>query len=466
MNTLEKARAKVQTAFAKTVNGRFGLEYTPEQLNDLKGLWANAVRQANENVQSGNVQTVQQEGNGTRYNIVTLDNGKEYVEASRKIITGNTVAEMRNEISAFFNEMLKNGDLNVKATDGTTLTITKKETAKKARDKYKYDNGNLIQMSDSEFRVKVNAESHIDELAEISRISNSGPDKKNHSFAKNGFDYRDVYFKDYDGQYYKITLSIGKNNGVATVYNVGKIKTDRMSTGNIISRRVGQSPVTSLSVKNSISENDPTVNTQTEVRNSVKEHDGAKAKSQWTKDAIIAAAREVDSEKADMLQGVSATALKNRLLKQTDRLGGTKLYSFDENALLTLTDFSEMEKLTPHSKSIRAVTQEAIRNLNNTQAETGRYSTEWNAKDIEEAVEGTQKKRTPKRSLEIFKAESILSLYYYFFAVVITAELADSVRHYIFAALGALNHVGRVKFPVSASFISSGFRYFTLRYCH
>ena len=51
------------------------------------------------------------------------------------------------------------------------------------------------------------------------------PDDKNHTFAKDGFTYRTVYFQDFDGSYYKISLSIGEDNGVSTVYNVGKIKT-------------------------------------------------------------------------------------------------------------------------------------------------------------------------------------------------------------------------------------------------
>ena len=42
-------------------------------------------------------------------------------------------------------------------------------------------------------------------------------------------------FQDFDGEYYKITVSIGKSGDVNTVYNVGKIKKDTLPHGNIVS---------------------------------------------------------------------------------------------------------------------------------------------------------------------------------------------------------------------------------------
>ncbi len=75
----------------------------------------------------------------------------------------------------------------------------------------------------------------IDELAEISKqYSKSKKDTKNHIIAKDSFVYRTVYFEDYDGKYYKLTLSIGNNNGKATVYNIGQIKKDSLPGGNIV----------------------------------------------------------------------------------------------------------------------------------------------------------------------------------------------------------------------------------------
>ncbi|MEG0785424.1 MAG: hypothetical protein RR389_08380, partial [Christensenella sp.] len=50
------------------------------------------------------------------------------------------------------------------------------------------------------------------------------PDYKNHQFAKDGFNYRVAYFEDADGQYYRATISVGKNGEINTIYNVGKMK--------------------------------------------------------------------------------------------------------------------------------------------------------------------------------------------------------------------------------------------------
>ena len=185
-----------------------------------------------------------------KYSIVELEDGTSYVKANRKVITGTTVAEMRKDITNFFNEILKYGDLNVTTSDSNVITINKK-TAKKSRDNYISVKGKRIKLSENEFRVKLSAESHIDELAEISTFSHSANDSKNHSFAKNRFDYYKTYFQDFDGAYYEITLSVGVNDSVATVYNVGRIRKDDLPSAKILavrgSKALGKSPISSIS---------------------------------------------------------------------------------------------------------------------------------------------------------------------------------------------------------------------------
>ena len=189
--------------------------------------------------------------NNVKYSIVELDNGHSYVRADRKIITGNTVAEMRKDITGFFNKILKNGDLIVTTSDGNKLTINKKTTAKKARDNYISIKGKRVKLSEDAFRVKLNAESHVDELAETSHLDHSDLDKKDHSFARNRFDYYKTYFQDFDGVYYEITLSVGVADEIATVYNVGRITKDDLPSAKIIavrgSKALGKSSNTSIS---------------------------------------------------------------------------------------------------------------------------------------------------------------------------------------------------------------------------
>lgn len=186
---------------------------------------------------------------GVKYSIVALDNGNVYVKASRNVITGTTKADQRKNITDFFNDLLEgNPSLDIQTIEGDVLTITKADTADKARDDYKTVQGQPVKMTNAEFLVKLRAEAHIDELAEISHKNNRPPvtDGKNHTFAKDGFTYRRAYFEDFDGQYYEITLSIGHNGTVATVYNVGKISKGALPSAKIIavvgSKALGKTP--------------------------------------------------------------------------------------------------------------------------------------------------------------------------------------------------------------------------------
>ncbi len=199
---------------------------------------------------------------GVKHSIVVLDDGKMYVEASRNVISGNTKAEQRANITEFFNELLQGEDsLDIQTIEGDVLTITKAETANKARDDYRTVDGQRIAMSDSEFAVKLHVESHIDEVAEIRKKAEQKNDGRNHDFAKDAFTYRRAYFKDFDGQYYEVKLSIGHNGTVATVYNVGKIKNGVPPSAKIIAV-VGSQPRSETPVSNSISQNSENVNRQ------------------------------------------------------------------------------------------------------------------------------------------------------------------------------------------------------------
>jgi len=107
------------------------------------------------------------------------------------------------------------------------LTITKNTAGKAA-----FRNEDL---SEKEYRTKLQAEAHIDELAKISVAlkDNEGkkkivPDYDNkhgkRNLAKDGWNYRTAYFKDFDGQMYKMTLSVAIDGTVESVYNVGRMK--------------------------------------------------------------------------------------------------------------------------------------------------------------------------------------------------------------------------------------------------
>lgn len=186
------------------------------------------------------------------YDIVALDNGNVYVSASRNVITGTTTEELRRDVTNFFNDLLnKQPSIDIITTNGETLTITRSETANKARDNYKTVDGKRKLMSDTEFSIKARVEAHIDEISETSVQSETKADSKEHSFAKDGFTYRRAYFKDFDGKYYEIKLSIGHNGTTATVYNVGKIKESAVPSANILAV-VGSQPLGTTLKKSNI----------------------------------------------------------------------------------------------------------------------------------------------------------------------------------------------------------------------
>ena len=212
---------------------------------------------------------------GKKHDVVVLDNGMMYVQASRNVIHGDDVNAWRKQITDFYKQMLNDmPSVDIRTAEGDVLTITKAETAHKARDNFETINGQPQKMTNEKFKVKLKAESHIDEITEVSKSGKKtpSPDAKQHSFAKDGFTYRTAYFKDVDGTYYKLMLSIGSTGNTATVYNVGKIKEDIIPSATIVaaigSKAVGQYPL-----DHSISETGENVNSSSKKSFSVSETD-------------------------------------------------------------------------------------------------------------------------------------------------------------------------------------------------
>ena len=183
--------------------------------------------------------------------IVTLDNGKQYVHASeQQVIEGNNSQLWKQQIARYINKELRNwNDFDILTVEGDVLTLTK-NTAYKAGsvNQVRNQDGTYRAMTQVEYLTKLNAEIHINELAQISKKIKKPnvPDSKNHSFAKNGFSYRTAYFQDYDGEYYKITISVGENGNISTVYNVGKLKKIHCRTVQLNPSLVAQRPTVYL----------------------------------------------------------------------------------------------------------------------------------------------------------------------------------------------------------------------------
>ena len=220
-----------------------------EALEQYEKLWVDALKAAVKNnaVMQSNVKenTDTESSGGVKYSIGVLDNGDTYVIADRNVITGNDRNIWRKQITDFFNNLLEqNKSIDIYTLNGDILTISKKITGNKSRDDSKYVSGIRVLLSDEEFALKLRVASHIDEIAETSvdKQKKKHPDYKNHSFAKDGFSYRTAYFEDFDGNYYEVVFSVGHDNTIATIYNVGKIKKDTLPSAKLIAV-VGSKPL-------------------------------------------------------------------------------------------------------------------------------------------------------------------------------------------------------------------------------
>ncbi|MBQ7036316.1 MAG: hypothetical protein IJN74_02370 [Clostridia bacterium] len=158
----------------------------------------------------------------------------QYVKADRQVIKGTDTAQWAEDVKAYIDTEIRHGkDVPVVAADGDILYITEDSSGKaRFRNDVRMADGTYRKMTDEEYAVKLRTETHIDEVAEVStRGKEIVPDEKNHAFAKDGFNYRTAYFEDFDGQYYRLTLSVGINGEINTVYNVGKIKEAQFPRG-------------------------------------------------------------------------------------------------------------------------------------------------------------------------------------------------------------------------------------------
>ncbi len=163
--------------------------------------------------------------NDIRYKIQENEKGR-YVQADRQVIKGNKPGAWQSQIKKYIDENIRHGrDVNVIASDGDILTITRDTSGKaRFRNSVTLPDGTQREMTNREFKAKLNAEGHIDEISAVSKRGKYvSPDTKDHPFAKDGFNYRTAFFQDFDGKYYKLTLSVGKNGEINTVYNIGRM---------------------------------------------------------------------------------------------------------------------------------------------------------------------------------------------------------------------------------------------------
>lgn len=159
-----------------------------------------------------------------RYSIEKLPDGKQYVKADRQVIFGNDVDSWSEQLEDYINGKIRRGqDVTLIGADGDELILTA-TSAGKLSSPYTSDGRT---MSETAYERKANAAAHIDELAQVStRGKNNVLDAEGRhgAMASEGWNYRTAFFMDFDGKYYKTTISVSQGADGKMIYNIGKMQ--------------------------------------------------------------------------------------------------------------------------------------------------------------------------------------------------------------------------------------------------
>lgn len=160
----------------------------------------------------------------SKQSIRETNDGKKYVKADRQVLFGSDPDGWSEQLEDYINGKIRRGqDVQLIAEDGNVLLLTR-TSAGKLSDNHTSDGRT---MSAAAFEKKANAAAHIDELVEVSSKGKKtiiDKDARHGDMASGGWNYRTAYFMDFDGKYYKTTISVAEGAGGSIVYNVGKMQ--------------------------------------------------------------------------------------------------------------------------------------------------------------------------------------------------------------------------------------------------
>lgn len=252
------------------------------QLQTVEGKLLAAMNAATETADKVNIN---RSANGeAQFSLKTFPNGMLYVQATRQVIFGNDPDAWSDQLENYINKEIRQGnDVQLVGADGEVLLLTATSAGKLSS--YYTSDGRT--MSQDAYERKVDAAAHIDELVQASRKNGQHKDDtggRHGEMASKGWTYRSAYFMDFDGQYYRATISVAHGPENSVVYNIGAIKKEalpKIMGSDVVS---GNGPRGNASTS-SISTSPGNVKTKFSLKESVEE----------TKDLI--AVHNVDAEK-------------------------------------------------------------------------------------------------------------------------------------------------------------------------
>lgn len=149
-----------------------------------------------------------------KYSIQQNEDGSKYVkvDTDQHIFDGKTIAEQNKIAKEYILKAFRDKGLMV---DGKEVNVNNKTATK-----YTNPRENI---SNSKKRVKNRISTELDNLLDVSELTKTEADKKNHSFAKDGWEYYLTNFK-VDNIDFTGIVNIGVNGENRTLYDINQIK--------------------------------------------------------------------------------------------------------------------------------------------------------------------------------------------------------------------------------------------------
>lgn len=220
--------------FIKDLIGRIRGK-VPSELTQAERLWRNALHSAEKQTEklhraadkAADKTTKNTAGGGEeKFSIRAIPGtNNQYVQADRPVMKGDDPRQWAKYVENYLAEKVLEGEeLYIRSVEGDMLTINQ-TTAWKMGDRAKRNRkGEVVEfLGVSDYDAKTNAALHIDEIVKVSKLTRRAPDFNSRHDADH-FSYRTAYFMDYDGQYYKLEVSVKEHMGDKTVYNIGNIE--------------------------------------------------------------------------------------------------------------------------------------------------------------------------------------------------------------------------------------------------
>lgn len=197
--------------------------FADSEINDAAAFLLAHIKVESETVAQESTRAPPSKING-RASIEEAADGKKYVRADRQVIFGNDPQSWSEQLEDYINGKIRRGqDVKLIGADGDELVLTA-TSAGKLSDNHTSDGRT---MSEAAFERKVNAASHIDELAQVSVKGDRNVvdhNSRHGDMASSGWNYRTAFFKDFDGKYYKVTISTAQSADGKMIYNIGQMQ--------------------------------------------------------------------------------------------------------------------------------------------------------------------------------------------------------------------------------------------------